>query len=222
MQEKVHDVDELQTGAVLSDDDLGSDGFALVDFRTLSKEEIAHVLFLDIVGFSKLRMYDQQKVHEEITKLINHVGEVVRSRKKGELITLPTGDGVALVFFRGLRRHVDTAIELARTLQKQKAIKVRMGLHSGPVQRVEDVNQRTNVVGPGINIAQRVMDCGDGDHILLSKDVAEVLNEIGNFEQLLEDLGVIKVKHDKNIHLYNLRGTDFGNLSTPSKLGLQD
>jgi class 3 adenylate cyclase len=180
--------------------------------------ELAHVLYIDIVGFSKLRLKDQQEVHQQLTKLVQEIGEVGRSKRQGDLITLPTGDGVALVFFKGLRRHVDAAIELSKKLEDQSSMKVRMGIHTGPVQRVVDVNERLNVVGPGINIAQRVMDCGDADHILLSKELAEILLELGDFDELLEDLGLTQVKHGKHVHLYNLRGEGFGNSNRPSKL----
>lgn len=181
--------------------------------------ESAHILFVDLVGFSKLRLHDQQKIHEELTSLLNRVPEVLRSKNEGEVITLPTGDGAALVFSKGLKRHVDAAIALGQAVQKNPAIKVRMGLHSGPVQRVVDVNGNTNVVGPGINMAQRVMDCGDENHILVSKEVADTLTEVGGFDELLEDLGLTKVKHDREIHLYNLRGANFGNSSQPSRFG---
>ena len=180
--------------------------------------ELAHVLYIDIVGFSKLRLNDQQDVHQQFTRLVLEMDEVDHSKKQGELITLPTGDGVALVFFKGLRRHVDVAIELSKKLENQNNIKVRMGIHTGPVQRVFDVNERLNVVGPGINIAQRVMDCGDGDHILLSKELAEILMELGDLDDLLEDFGTAQVKHGKQVHLFNLHGQGFGNSDRPSKL----
>ena len=135
-----------------------------------------------------------------------------------ELIRLPTGDGMALVFRNGLEEPAQCALEIARALKEHPEIQVRMGIHSGPVSKVTDLNGRTNIAGAGINLAQRVMDCGDAGHILLSRHVVEDLAQFRQWSQRLHDLGECEVKHGLKLSLTNLFGDDFGNAAVPAKL----
>lgn len=192
---------------------------AVVAEPTFSEEpENGHVLFIDVVGYSKLRMNEQLQVLQRLNEAVESVSIIPRAKAADRLIILPTGDGMAVIFFGGVKPHVDAAIELSRAMRTQPDIGLRIGVHSGPVQRVMDINSRANVSGPGINLAQRVMDCGDSGHVLLSQTVADVLLEIGGWEDLLDDLGTTEVKHGKQVHLFNLRGDDFGNADRPSRL----
>jgi class 3 adenylate cyclase len=180
--------------------------------------ELAYVLFLDIVGYSKLAMEQQTKVLRQLMECVQDTDAFRRARDGGQLIRLPTGDGIALVFFRGLTTHVQCAVELSRSLKNHPELKLRIGAHTGPVTKIKDINRNPNVSGPGINFAQRVMDCGDAGHILISKTVAEHLNELGNWNEYLHDLGEAEVKHGARVHLFNLYGSDFGNPNLPVKL----
>jgi len=130
--------------------------------------EIGHVLFMDVVGYSKLLLDDQRELQQQLTQIVRNTAHVRAAEAAGKLIRLPVGDGMALVFFNSPEAPVRCAIEISEALKNQPHIQVRMGIHSGPVSGVTDVNERTNVAGAGINIAQRVMDCGDAGHILLS------------------------------------------------------
>jgi class 3 adenylate cyclase len=179
--------------------------------------EMAHVLFVDMVGYSKRSMKGQLELQKKFKGIVEGLQTVRRNNKDKKLIILPTGDGMALVFFVGVKPHVDAARELHRALAKDKGIQVRTGLHSGPVHRVTDINDFPNVSGTGINLAQRVMDCGDAGHILLSRTVATTLWELGDFEGTLDDLGVVEVKHGVPVHVFNLRGEGFGNADRPSR-----
>ncbi len=180
--------------------------------------EIAHVLFMDIVGYSKLPMDQQRHLVRELQKTVRGTSEFVRAQATGKLISLPTGDGMALVFFADLEAPVRCALELSRALGKGCGIKLRMGVHTGPVYRVADINVNLNVTGSGINIAQRVMDCGDAGHILASKVVVDVLGQLGRWTGLFHDLGEAEVKHDVRIHLFNLFTGEIGNPEFPQKL----
>src|SRR5205807_6292294 len=122
----------------------------------------------------------------------------------GKLIKIPTGDGMALVFQDRLEATVECALEISRALKEHPTLPLRMGVHSGPVSGVIDVNERANVAGAGINMAQRVMDCGDAGHILLSKRVAEDLEQYEHWQPLLHDLGTCEVKHDVRVGIVNL------------------
>jgi len=180
--------------------------------------EIAHVLFMDIVGYSRL-MIDQQ------TGTLNQFQEVVRgtcafgrAEARLDLIRIPTGDGMALVFFRDMEAAVRCAVEVGQRLRSLPEIPLRMGLHSGPVYRVADINAAENVAGAGINMAQRVMDCGDAGHILVSSTLAENLRQLSAWSPLLHDLGTCEVKHGVRLHLYNLYRDDVGNPELPEKL----
>jgi len=140
-----------------------------------SELELGHVLFMDIVGYSKLLVDEQSNVARQLTQIVRDTEQVRNAEAKGKLIRLPTGDGMALVFFTNPEAPMQCALEISHALKQHPAIKLRMGLHSGPVNAVSDVNERENVAGVGINLAQRVMNCGDAGHILLSKRVAEDL-----------------------------------------------
>lgn len=157
--------------------------------------EIAHVLFMDIVAYSALPTGQQQRLLEELNKAVRDTPEFARASAEDQLIRLPTGDGMALVFFRDPEAPARCALELSRKLREHSEIKLRMGIHSGPVYRVADINANLNVAGGGINVAQRVMDCGDPGHILVSKATADVLIEVGGWKGSLRDLGELKVKH---------------------------
>src|SRR5438105_8566090 len=137
--------------------------------------EIAHVLFVDVVGYSKLLVNEQRAVIEEINQLVRKTPQFRKTERGGKLIRIPSGDGMALVFFQTPEEPVQCAMEIARALKNHPRIRLRMGVHSGPIDQVKDVNDRLNVAGAGINMAQRVMACGDAGHILLSKRVAEDL-----------------------------------------------
>jgi eukaryotic-like serine/threonine-protein kinase len=180
--------------------------------------EMAHVLFLDIVAYSRLRMDQQQRVIHDLQEAVRRTPEFARAQASDELIRLPTGDGMALVFFRDPEAPVRCALELTKILRDTPEIKLRMGIHAGPVYRIADINANRNVAGGGINIAQRVMDCGDAGHILLSKAMADVLAEISSWTEHLRDLGEAEVKHGVRVHLYNLCAGDTGNPDIPQKL----
>jgi tetratricopeptide (TPR) repeat protein/class 3 adenylate cyclase len=180
--------------------------------------EIAHVLFTDIVGYSKLPMDQQEQLLMQLQEAVRQTSEFARAEAADELIRLPTGDGMALVFFRDAEAPVRCALELSRALRNQPNLKLRMGIHSGPVYRVADINANRNVAGGGINIAQRVMDCGDTRHILVSREVAEVLGQLSGWRPMLHDLGEVEVKHGVCIHIYNLYTDGAGNPELPKKI----
>ncbi len=173
--------------------------------------EIAHVLFMDIVGYSKLEMNEQTAVLGLLKKIVRDTIEFRRAQAGDQLISLPTGDGMALVFFGSPLAPVHCALEIARELKNHPALPLRMGVHSGLVYHIADINANKNVAGGGINIAQRVMDCGDAGHILLSKVVADFLIQVGSWAQYLTDLGERQVKHGVRVHLFNLCRDGLGN-----------
>jgi serine/threonine protein kinase len=183
--------------------------------RTL---EMAHVLFTDIVAYSRLPMDQQQQALLHLQEAVRETQEFARAQASDQLIRLPTGDGMALVFLGGVEAPVRCALELHRILRRWPEIHLRMGIHTGPVYRVEDINAARNVAGSGINIAQRVMDCGDGGHILVSKSVADVLDQVSTWKTVLHDLGETEVKHGVRVHLYNLYTDEAGNRELPQKL----
>jgi class 3 adenylate cyclase len=188
----------------------------------VSEPEIGHVLFLDIVGYSKLPMGQQTETLEQLNEIVRDTDEYRRaSSEETSLIKLPTGDGMALVFFDSFTAHVRCAIELGRALKHCPDLKLRMGLHSGPVYRVSDINDSRNVAGGGINVAQRVMDCGDAGHILLSKAAADNLQQLGGWEGNIQDLGEVEVKHAVKVHVYNLVDGELGNPIIPVKIAAQ-
>ena len=180
--------------------------------------EMAHVLFTDLVGYSKLPMNEQTRLLRQLQKIVGGTVEFLRAQEANQLISLPTGDGMALVFFSDPVAAVQCALEISRALQSHPEIALRMGVHSGPVYRIADINTNKNVAGGGINIAQRVMDCGDAGHILLSNATADFLRQMGNWAESLHDLGEHAVKHGVLVHLFNLYTSEFGNPAVPEKL----
>ncbi len=180
--------------------------------------EIAHVLFTDIVAYSTLPVDKQRKAVRNLQEAITGTSDYGRFLHRDQLIVLPTGDGAALVFFRDVEAPVRCALELAARLQSDAQMRVRMGIHTGPVYRVADINANRNVAGGGINIAQRVMDVGDAGHILVSKTVAEMLSEVSTWRERLHDLGEAEVKHGAHVHLYNLYTETAGNPGIPTRL----
>ena len=180
--------------------------------------QIGHVLFMDLVGYSMLLLDEQRQLQEQLTEIVRDTEQVRIAKEAGKLIRLPVGDGMALVFFDSPEAPVRCAIEISKRLKEYPQLKLRMGIHSGPINEVRDVNDRTNVAGAGINLARRVMDCGDGDHILLSKRVAEDLAQSRRWTPYLHDLGECAVKHGVPIFLVNFYGDDFGNPESPKAI----
>src|SRR5271155_3195959 len=186
--------------------------------RHATKLEMAHVLFMDIVGYSKLPMDHQKAELHTLQEVVSATPEFLRAQASHEIIRLPTGDGMALVFFDDAEAAARCALEVGRALQSHSEILLRMGLHSGPVYRVADINANQNVAGGGINIAQRVMDCGDAGHILASQSVADVLGQLSRWKDCLHDLGEAEVKHGVRVLLYNLYADEVGNGELPHRL----
>jgi class 3 adenylate cyclase len=217
--ERARDFGDLLSGALIGDDEqtklqtqapaasVREEGVAL---------ETAHVLFMDIVGYSKLLMDQQKEGLRKLQEVVLATDECRRAQKDN-LIRLPTGDGMALVFFGDPEAPVRCAVEISRALRAQLDIELRMGVHSGLVYHIADINTNMNVAGGGINIAQRVMDCGDSGHILLSKRVADDLGQLARWSGYLHDLGNAEVKHGVHVHVFNLCGEDFGNVESPAK-----
>ena len=179
--------------------------------------QIAHVLFIDVVGYSKLLVKQQSELLSELNEIVSGTNEFREADSAGKLICLPTGDGMALVFRTDPEAPAQCAMEIARALKSHPAIQLRMGIHSGPVDEVADVNQRSNIAGTGINMAQRVMDCGDAGHILLSRRVAEDLEQDEGWRPLLHDLGTCEVKHGVRVGIVNLYSEEVGNPQLPKK-----
>src|SRR5438552_13675597 len=161
--------------------------------------EIAHVLFVDIVGYSKLSINDQRSAIAELTQAVRTSEQFQNAEAAARLIKIPTGDGMALVFYTSPEAPAQCAIEVSRILKEHPSLQLRMGVHSGPVSGVIDVNGHANLAGAGLNIAQRVMVCGDAGHILLSKHVAEDLEEYEQWRPLLHDLGSCEVKNGMRV-----------------------
>ena len=180
--------------------------------------EIGHVLFMDVVGYSKLLLDEQRELQQQLTQIVRNTEQARTAEAVGRLIRIPTGDGMALVFFNSPEAPARCALEIARKLKEYPELKLRMGIHSGPVNEVRDVNDRTNVAGAGINTAQRVMDCGDAGHILVSKRVAEDLAQSRQWRPYLHDLGKFDVKHGVRISVANLYTDEVGNPELPQKL----
>src|SRR4026208_1715535 len=180
--------------------------------------QIGHVLFIDVVGYSKLLVNQQSELLRELNEVVSGTHEFREAETQGKLIRLPTGDGMALVFRTDPEAPAQCALEIARALKEHPRIALRMGIHSGPVNEVVDVNQRQNIAGAGINMAQRVMDCGDAGHILVSKHVAEDLAQHDRWRPLLHDLGSCEVKHGVRLEISNLHSDEVGNPQRPKKL----
>src|SRR5437016_4463631 len=181
------------------------------------KFEIGHVLFIDIVGYSKLLIHEQLEYLEKLREIVRATETFRAAQREGKLERLPTGDGGALVFHTSPEAPVKCAMEIARELKKHPELRVRMGVHSGPVKEVTDLSEQGNIAGAGINIAQRVMDCGDAGHILVSKRVADDLEHYAQWRPLLHDLGACEVKHGISLALFNLYSSEIGNPEQPKK-----
>src|SRR6476646_8501162 len=179
--------------------------------------EIAHVLFIDIVGYSKLRTNEQSAQIEKLREIVRGTEQFRAAETEGKLLRLPTGDGGALAFRNNPEAPVICAEEIARALKNHPDIRVRMGIHSGPVNEVTDLNEQANIAGAGINIAQRVMDCGDAGHILVSNHVAEDLEQYDQWQPYLHDLGECEIKHGERLHLVNFYNHEIGNSAMPNK-----
>ncbi|HEY3026719.1 MAG TPA: protein kinase [Pyrinomonadaceae bacterium] len=183
-----------------------------------SSLETANVLFTDIVGYSKLLIDEQTEQLAKLQDIVLNTDECSRVQEGGQLLRLPTGDGMALVFFGDPEAPLRCALEISRELRQSPELQLRMGIHSGLVYRVADINTNMNVAGGGINIAQRVMDCGDAGHILVSKRVADDLGQLSRWSKCLHDLGDAEVKHGTRVHIFNLYTDDAGNAEVPRKL----
>jgi TolB-like protein len=185
------------------------------------KFEIGHVLFIDIVGYSKLLINEQSEQIQTLKKIVRGTEQFRLAEAEGKLLRLPTGDGGALVFRTSPEAAVLCALEIAKELKNHPELHVRMGIHSGPVNEITDLNEQANIAGAGINIAQRVMDCGDAGHILVSKHVAEDLEHYPRWRPLLHDLGECEVKHGAKISVVNFYTEGVGNSQLPEKFSKQ-
>jgi len=179
--------------------------------------EIGHVLFIDIVGYSKLLINEQSERIQELREIVRGTEQFRSAEAQGKLMRLPTGDGGALVFRTSPEAPVLCALEISKALKTHPKLRVRMGIHSGPVSEVADLNEQVNMAGAGVNIAQRVMDCGDSGHILISKRAAEDLGQYRQWQPQLHDLGECEVKHGDRLHVVNLYAEDLGNPEVPTK-----
>src|SRR5436190_2451402 len=182
------------------------------------KLEIVHVLFLDIVGYSKALTDEQQELIDRLNQVVRGSEEFQKAASADRLIKIPTGDGMALIFYNSPEQPVNCAVEIGRALKNFAEIHVRVGVLSGRVSAVTDLNDPTNAAGVGINVAQRVMDCGDTGHILLSKRVAEDLQQYSRWRPHLHDLGEVEVKHGERVHVFNFYTDDAGNSDRPKKV----
>jgi class 3 adenylate cyclase len=186
------------------------------DEKTKPRLEIAHVLFIDIVEYSTLLTDEQSEALQELNQIVRNTEAVREAEAAGQLIILPTGDGMALVFTGSVEGPVECALEVSRALRAQPSLSVRMGIHSGPVHHVRDANTRENISGVGINIAHRVMDCGDAGHILVSKRFADDLAQHRRWQPYLHELGDVEVKHGVVVSLVNLYAETIGNPAPPA------
>ena len=180
--------------------------------------EIAHVLFIDIVAYSKLSVNEQHARIEELKDIVRSSEPFRKAEAANRILKIPTGDGMALVFYKSPAEPAQCAFEISRALKEHPRLQIRMGIHSGPVSGVVDVTERTNVAGGGINIAQRVMDCGDAGHILLSHHVAEDLAEYERWRPFLHDIGTFELKHGMPVSVTNLYSNEIGNPQLPCNL----
>src|SRR5262252_3542094 len=187
--------------------------------KTKQRLEIAHVLFMDIVGYSKLLTDEQSEALQELNQIVRNTEAAREAEAAGQLTILPTGDGMALVFTGSVEEPAECALEISHALRAQPSLPVRMGIHSGPVHHVKDANERANIAGVGINIAQRVMDCGDAGHILVSKRVADDLAQHRRWQRYLHELGDVEVKHGVVVSLVNLYAETIGNPAPPACVG---
>src|SRR5213079_1726747 len=182
-----------------------------------AKFEIGHVLFIDIVGYSKLMIDEQSSQLQTLKEIVRGTEQFRSAQAEGKLLRLPTGDGGALVFRNNPEAPVLCAMEISKELKKHPELKVRMGIHSGPVNEITDLNEQANIAGAGINVAERVMDCGDAGHILLSQHVADDLEQYPRWRLYLHDLGTFEVKHGVRVNVANLHSDEIGNPRLPGK-----
>ncbi len=189
-----------------------------VEVETDPKFEIGHVLFIDIVGYSKLLIDEQRASLDALNQVVRNTAQFRAQEAAGRLMKIPTGDGMALVFYNSPGTPVECALEISRALKRHPELRVRMGVHSGPLSGVTDVNQQANIAGAGINMAQRMMDCGDAGHILLSRYVAEDLEHSAQWKPYLHELGECEVKHRVRVSVVNFYANDAGNRELPSKI----
>src|SRR5436190_7392036 len=180
--------------------------------------EIAHVLFIDIVGYSKFLINEQRAAVDELNQVVRTSEQLQKAEASDRLIKIPTGDGMALVFYTSLEAPAQCAVEISRALKEHPRLELRMGVHSGPVSGVIDVNRHANLAGAGLNVAQRVMDCGDVGHILLSKHVADDLEQYPRWRPLLHELGECEVKHGMRLGIVNFYSDQIGNSALPEKV----
>src|SRR5215510_3715523 len=179
--------------------------------------EIGHVLFIDIVGYSKLLITEQSERLQTLKEIVRSTEQFRLANARGKLLRLPTGDGAALVFRTTPEAPVLCALEISKALKSHPELPVRMGIHSGPVNEITDLNEQANIAGAGINMAQRVMDCGDAGHILLSKRVADDLEQYPRWRPYLRELGECEVKHGVRLSVVNLHTDELGNPQQPKK-----
>src|SRR5215470_8729880 len=172
---------------------------------------------MDIVGYSKLLIHEQSERQRQLNEIVRNTEQFRTAKKSGKLIRLPRGDGIALVFFNTVEAPVRCALEISKALLDHPELNVRMGVNSGPINRVRDVDNRPDVAGAGINMAQRVMDCGDAGHILLSKRVADDLEEYPRWRPYLREPGECGVKHGIRLFVVNLYTSELGNPQQPKK-----
>ena len=191
----------------------------MADEHKAKRLEIAHVLFMDIVGYSKLLTDEQSEALQELNQIVRSTEAARDADAAGGLTILPTGDGMALVFAGSVEEPVECALEISQALRAEPSLPVRMGIHSGPIHHLTDANGRENIAGVGINIAQRVMDCGDAGHILVSKRVADDLAQQRRWQPYLHELGDVEMKHGVVVSLVNLYAETIGNPTPPSRLG---
>src|SRR5438477_11557495 len=181
------------------------------------KLEIGHVLFIDIVGYSKLLITEQTEQIQTLKEIVHGTEQVRLAEAEGKLLRLPTGDGGALVFRTNPEAPALCALEISKALKRHPELQVRMGIHSGPVNEITDLNEQANIAGAGINIAQRVMNCGHAGHILVSKRVADDLEQYPQWRPQLHELGECEVKHGARVSVVNLYSDDLGNPELPEK-----
>src|SRR5437868_1032809 len=184
------------------------------------KFEIGHVLFIDIVGYSKLLINEQSEQIQTLREIVRGAEQVRVAEAEGKLMRLPTGDGGALVFRNSPEAPILCALEISKGLKNHPELHVRMGVHSGPVNEVTDLNEQANIAGAGINNAQRVMDCGDAGHVLISQRVADDLRQYRQWQPQLHDLGEVEVKHGIRLHIFNLYNSELGNPEVPERVRL--
>src|SRR5207253_9154140 len=180
--------------------------------------EIAHVLFIDIVAYSKMASDEQRAAVEKLNQIVQSTDEFRKAESEKRLLKIATGDGMALIFYSSPEDPVECALEISRAIKEEHSnLRLRMGVNSGPVSGVVDVNDRANVAGAGINMAQRVMDCGDAGHILLSGRIAEDLQQFKHWRPHPYHLGQCEVKHGEKIDITNLFTAELGNRELPER-----